>query len=148
MKLNRYFILGIIAVSLILLGYGLSVSQENASKEQPPLIAEPQVQWLWGEVVSVDPQINSVLVKYLDYESDTEKEMLITTDAKTVYDNAKALADIKIEDALSIDYIVTGDGKNLAKNISVEKPEVTETLPPEEAMPAAPGNASAPQPAE
>ncbi len=150
MKFKRYFILGIIAAGLILLGYGLSVSQESADKEQPVLASEPEVQWLWGEVVSLNPQTNSISVKYLDYETDTEKQMLITADDKTAYENVKSLADLRIQDNVSIDYIITDQGKNIAKNISVEKPEATEAIPPEEegAMPDASNNTIAPQVAE
>jgi len=148
MKFKRYFILGIIAAGSILLGYGLSVSQEGAAKEEPAAVSEPEVQWLWGEVVAVNPQDNSVLVKYLDYETDTEKEMLISVDAKTIYETVKSLAEIKIQDALSIDYIITAEGKNIAKNISVEKPEYTEVIPlKEEGLPQAGANTTAAQPA-
>ena len=83
---------------------------------------EPDVLWLWGDVVSVDTDKNEVTVKYLDYESDTEKEITVGVNDKTVYENIKFLGELKAQDTVSIDYSAA-DGKNTAKNISVEKPE-------------------------
>ncbi len=126
-------------------------SQEQPISGNPTASpGETEIQWVWGEVISVDAPNSSVTVKYLDYETDSEKEMVILTDAKTTYENIQSVAEIKPADTLSIDYVVTIEGKNLAKNISVEKPEdVTPgteekaaeagteavTQPPEEEMP-------------
>ncbi len=90
-----------------------------------------EVQWLWGEVVSVDNVKNQLVVKYLDYDADQEKEITITTDASTAFENARQLLDIKPQDTVSIDYTVNADLKNIAKNISVEKPEAEPTMPSE-----------------
>jgi hypothetical protein len=86
-------------------------------------VLEPEMQWLWGEVVSVDPSKNVLVVKYLDYEADAEKEMSLSVDEKTTFENSKSLDEIKPQDTVSIDYMSAGEGKVLAKNISVEKPE-------------------------
>lgn len=92
---------------------------------QPPAPQdESEMQWVWGEVVSVDPQSKAVVVKYLDYETDQEEDMTINVDDKTVYDNLKSPDDILPKDTLSIDYIVTSDNLNLARNISKEAAEV------------------------
>jgi uncharacterized Zn finger protein len=63
------------------------------------------------------------LVKYLDYDADQEKEMAINVDEKTIYENVKSIDEIKPQDTVSIDYIVSPEGKNIAKNISIEKIE-------------------------
>jgi hypothetical protein len=42
-------------------------------------------------------------------------------DDKTGFENVGSLAQVQPQDTLSIDYKVTADGKNTAKNISVEK---------------------------
>lgn len=92
---------------------------------QPPAPQdESEMQWVWGEVVSVDAQNKAITVKYLDYETDQEKDMTINVDDKTVYDNVKSLDGIAPKDTLSIDYIVTADNLNLARNISKEAAEV------------------------
>ena len=127
-----------VAASFIFLSAGLGLCQE-AEVEQggavPEVQAEEDAQWVWGEVVSVDAAANTVVVKYLDYETDQEKDISVSVDAKTTYENASALSDIKVKDTLSIDY-VTVNGKNIAKNISVEKPDMETTAPAASDMPA------------
>ena len=86
-------------------------------------IEEPDVQWLWGEAVSLDTQKNELVVKYLDYEIDQEKEITIIANDGTTYENIESFNQIKPNDTVSIDYIVNPVGRSLAKNISVEKPE-------------------------
>ena len=102
---------------------------EAATPAQPVEEAktEPEIQWVWGEVVSTNPINNELLVKYVDYDTDSEKEITIGTDDKTTYENAKSIDEIKVGDSVSIDYAISADGKNLAKNISLEKPEVVST---------------------
>jgi hypothetical protein len=91
---------------------------------------EPEIQWVWGEVVTVDLQNKTVFVKYLDYESDQEKEMGVAADDKTTFENVASVDELKPKDTVSIDY-VSVEGKNIAKNISVEKLE-TQQAPPTE----------------
>ncbi len=116
MKYRIFFILGIVS-SLIFTGAIASFAQEQA--------AELEAQWLWGEIDSVDIQRNEVTVRFLDYDTEQEKEVNISVDEKTTYENANFLLDIKPSDVVSINYLVFPDGKNLARNISVEKPETT-----------------------
>lgn len=133
------FILGIILALILISGVSVFSQEPTATNTE----AEPETQWLWGEVSSVDVQKKEILLKYLDYETDQEKEITIAVDEKTTFENAKSLEDIEPQDDLSIDYTVTSDGKNIAKNISLEKPETEEALPaPQEPAPqeSAPGN--------
>jgi len=147
--MKKCLMLGI-AVCLVLLNTGFSLAQEGTTAEQAPkptteqapettteqasASVEPEIQWLWGEVLSVDATNKTILLKTLDYETDSEKEISMNIDDKTTYENVNALDQIKPQDTVSIDYIVTTEGKNIAKNISVEKPEGTqraqeETIP-------------------
>lgn len=136
MKIKISLVLGI-AAFLILINQPLIFSQEYVAPEQLMAPEQPaqenpsdlEVQWLWGEVVSVDAASQQIVVKYLDYETDTEREMSIGIDDKTTYENIHSIEEIEPLDTLSIDYIVTSDGKNIAKNISAEEPESLETLP-------------------
>ncbi len=109
-----------ITVSSILVLSGITSAQQEVPGEASGV---PDVQWLWGEVVSVDTAKSEVLIKYLDYESEQEKQVTVATDDKTTFENVDSLAKIKAADTVSVDYVVDKDGKNLAKNISVEKPE-------------------------
>ncbi|MDD2679327.1 MAG: hypothetical protein PHO03_00795 [Candidatus Omnitrophica bacterium] len=119
----------IIAGLLILLNAGLAFSEEQPEAQAPALAAsqeknEPDTQWVWGEVVSVDAQNKTLTLRYLDYDTDEEKELAITVDNLTGYENIKSLEEIKQKDSVSIDYI-SSDGKNTARSISLEKPEIT-----------------------
>jgi len=103
------------------------IAQIVPGREEPT--EGPELQWVWGEVVSVDAANNQLSIRYLDYETDAEKEMLVGVDDKTTYENAKAVAEIKPQDTVSIDYVVSAEGKNTARNISVEKPDMGEEFP-------------------
>lgn len=131
MVLRKSIILAIVAFSIILISSNTVFSQEEEKVIEGPAIqetpSEPEVQWLWGEVVSVDANNNEVAVKYLDYENDTEKEIAIAVDEKTIYENIESISEIKPKDNVSVDYIVSENGKNIAKNIIVEKPESQQT---------------------
>ncbi|MBP7836089.1 MAG: hypothetical protein KA022_01265 [Candidatus Omnitrophica bacterium] len=119
-------ILGIAGLCFIL-NTGLALSQEPPEAQDSALAAaqeknETDTQWVWGEVTSVDAQEKVLTLKYLDYDTDEEKELLLAVDDLTGYENVKSLEEIKVKDFLSVDYI-SGDGKNTARSISLEKPE-------------------------
>lgn len=150
MKSKIGLVLGI-TVSLILIGVSSTFSQEQALEEpekQAALQAEPELLWLWGEVVSVDPQKNEILIKTPDYETDQEKEIAISADEHTTYENVASLSEIKPSDTLTIDYTVSLDGKNIAKNISVEKPEIDPIPLPESILETTPETAPEAYPEE
>jgi len=84
---------------------------------------ESDAQWLWGEVSNLDLQNKLILVKYVDYETDKESEIAITVNNSTVYENMKVITDLKQNDPVSIDYIVSAEGKNIARKVSLEKEE-------------------------
>ncbi len=122
---KRIFLaLGITALVLL-------VSQSAFCQEAGPAqqaVGQDQTQWVWGEVSAVDTDKGELSVTYLDYDTDQEKKITISTDEKTVYENIKALSEIEQQNAVSIDYVVSGE-KNIAKNISVDKTDEIE--PPE-----------------
>lgn len=123
MKGKISLILGM-TFSLIFISAGLLFSQE----QEIPSQSEADIQWVWGEVASLDLTTKQMVVKYLDYETDGEKEMSIIVDDKTIYENVKSIEEIKSLDIVSVDYIIDPKGANIARNISVEKPEGQETL--------------------
>lgn len=131
MKARMIFVLGAISF-LVFTNRSLTFSQESQGNiERGGVISdstlEPEMQWVWAEAVSVDSQKKTVLVKYLDYETDQEKEITIDIDDKTTYENINSIDSIQPKDVLSIDYMLNPDGRNVAKNISVEK---SENMPP------------------
>ena len=139
MNAKKLFI-PVIIVSLIFIATKAVLSQEVAPKadaaedaieaQNPvtegaalPEDKENETQLIYGDVINLDPENKTVLVKTLDYETDQEKEVSIATDEKTTFENIKSLDEMKPNDTVSVDYIVTAEGKNLAKNLSLEKPE-------------------------
>ncbi|MCU0650613.1 MAG: hypothetical protein MUC52_00060 [Candidatus Omnitrophica bacterium] len=112
MSAGKYIFVIAVAACALLTGTAVSRAQENL---------EPQ--WLWGEVETVNAQAKTLQVKYLDYDTDIEKELTLATDEKTKYENVKGLEEIKPQDTISVDYVIGSDGGNLAVDISVEKLE-------------------------
>jgi len=102
------------------------LQQEFPEEALPPVDLDSDIQWLWGEVLSGDFQKNELVIKYVDYDTDIEKEVVVMVSDKTTYENVKSLLEIKPRDMVSIDYTVDSQGRNIAKNISVEKPEAGE----------------------
>ncbi len=126
---NKIILAAGLAVSLLSTSAILAFSQEQAPLNAPASDsqAESDTQWLWGEVVSIDAPKNMLLVKYLDYDTEQEKEMVISVNDKTAYENVKSVIEIKLHDAVSIDYVLGAGGMNLARKISIEKPEDIDT---------------------
>jgi len=96
---------------------------------------ETDLQWAWGEVTNLDNQAKTITLKYLDYEIDQEKEMVLAVDEKTTFENIKDFNELKLKDTLSIDYIVGADNLNIAKHVSFEKPDISSSVAPETAVP-------------
>ncbi len=120
--------IGLIGVAVLsLLSAGIIFGQEAAT--------EPDMQWAWGEVVSVDSANKTITVKSLDYETDQEKEISVTIDEKTTFENVKSLDEIKALDAISIDYTIDADGKKIAKAVTIEAPMDKEAAQEESAAP-------------
>lgn len=129
MRRKKGFILWLSAAFIIFLSPNFNYAQETHPAET---LIEPEAQWLWGEVVSVDADTRQLAIKYFDYETDAEKDITVNTDEKTTFENVKSIIEIKPFDTLSVDYIVSADGKNIATNISVEKAESGSDIPKEE----------------
>jgi hypothetical protein len=127
MRFKKYAVPGVIMIFMLLGCLGTSFSQDGII-QGPPLedsVQAPDVPWIWAEVVAVDPQANQLVVRTVDYEKENnaEKEMVIAVDDKTTYENIKSLSELKAGDTVTIDYIAESSMRNIARNISLEKPE-------------------------
>ncbi len=102
-----------------------SDSQETQVKDESAAagLEETETKWLWGNVVSVDKGNNEIVLKTMDYDTDTEKEVKMKVDDKTVYEEVDSLDAVKQDDILSIDYIVSHEGENIASVVILEKAE-------------------------
>ncbi len=124
MRLLKSFLFQVIVLSL---GFGLAFAQ--GEDEVKTLNQEPQVldlKWVLGEVTNIDLENKVISVKYLDYEDSEEKNISILIGSDTTFENIKSLEEIRPQDYLSLDYVFTQDGKNVAKNISLDKPKTVE----------------------
>lgn len=126
MRLNKYIIL-VILMLFMNTSYIFGVEQ---SVVQGPVEPEPEVEWILGEVTSVDIPNKRIIVKYFDYDNDIEKEITITVSEQTTYNEINSIGQLKPQDTVSVDYITDRQGLNLAKNISLEKEEETPGLTP------------------
>lgn len=142
------FVLVVAALFLFFSPLGLAQEGEVMPPAQPEVsnvAAEApvpgQVQWVWGEIITIDTQNKAVTIKYPDYDTNQEKEMDIAVDAQTTYSNVNSFEELKPKDAVSVDYTVDAGGKATAKNISVE---VMDSQPLQDVAPAA-DDAAVPQ---
>jgi len=105
------------------------IDQAVITSDQQPTQKETDMQWAWGEVTNLDNQANTFTLKYLDYEADQEKDLVLVVDEKTTFENIKDFNELKLNDTLSVDYMVGENNKNIAKNISFERPDVLSPAP-------------------
>jgi hypothetical protein len=136
--IKRRLILSVIFYfAFVGLVFALNGSQGGAAETvSGPVDQSSEAQWVWGEIVAIDAAKNELTVKYLDYETDQEKELVLLVDEKTSFENARALSEIKPQSPAGIDYIIDNEGKNIARNISIENMEGlnSEGQPLQEAM--------------
>ena len=143
--------ISIIAVNFVAFAEEVPVVGSDSAviaSDQQSVVAQEKsdTQWAWGEVTNIDSQAKTVTIKYLDYEADQEKDLILVIDDKTTFENIKGLDELKIKDTLSIDYTTGPDNRNIAKNISLEKTDALSDVPAQTAkeepksveMPAAP----------
>jgi len=125
--------IGIMATTQIVFAEEAAVAPADpagiTANQQVSLPKDSDMQWAWGEVTNLDNQAKTVTLKYLDYETDQEKDLVLTVDAKTTFENIKGFDELKLKDTLSVDYAVGLDNNNIAKNISFEKPDVSSSAP-------------------
>ncbi len=139
MSLSKFIILFGFAIVMIVTTGRIVFAEEAAvaptdsvvitSDQQAISSKETDMQWAWGEVTNLDNQANTVTLKYLDYETDQEQEMVLVVDEKTTFENIKDFNELKLKDTLSVDYMIGADNKNMAKNISFEKPDISSSAP-------------------
>jgi hypothetical protein len=123
-RVRIFLCLSLVLFIGVALGFAQDEGEAEAVKQESK---DSDVQWFWGEVVSIDLKNNVVIIKHLDHEDNQEKESPISVDSGTVCENFKSLEEIKPLDFLSIDYVINSDGKNVAKNINLDKPKESQT---------------------
>ena len=103
-----------------------SAPAANAEKAQAIVVPAPanekKTEWVWGEVVSVDPANKQIVIKHLDYESYEEVQTTLIINEKTLFENVTDLTGIKAGDHITVDYNIEGKN-NIADLVVVEKGE-------------------------
>lgn len=128
----------------------VSPMSENEPAQAPETATEPQAGpvskekelAIYGEVQSVNAQLNSMTIQYYDYDSDEEKTVDLLVGKDTKLENANSINDVKQGDWVDVTYALSGE-KNIAKTIAVEKEE--EEKPPVTATEETPQTETAPE---
>jgi len=132
MRLKTALILTVVSC-FMLIGVDYVFSQGEPAQDQAgqEVKSEQRTQQFSGEVVSVDAQNKTLVLKHLDPETSQEQAVNVCVDEKTSYQNVESIAGINEKDNLNIDYIVDAEGKNMAKVVNLKKQEasVPETAP-------------------
>ena len=101
---------------------------------------DENISWVWGEVKNVDYISSKFNILYMDYQTDDEKELVLTVNQDTKFEGINDFNSLKAGDTVGIDYFSDADN-NIAKNISVEKleepsevssPEASSSIQPDE----------------
>jgi hypothetical protein len=129
-KLVRVYFGVVFGILFLVLMAKPDFAQQEAVLNVAASSTDPEIQWVLGEVISTDTANNKLVVKFLDYEAEIEREITVEAAGDTVYEGTTTLADIKPKDTVSIDYIAQ-DEKNIAKKVSVQK---TDTETPEDLL--------------
>ena len=115
MRKNYLLLIVMIATFLILINANVIFAQwELVGRE-----AEAQIQRISGYVIEFNPQNKTIMI---GSSIGGEAEKAIAVDEKTIYEDFKSIEDIKeLKDTarLDIDYIVSQDGRNIARRIRV-----------------------------
>jgi hypothetical protein len=141
MNFNKFvFLFGFAIITMTITGKIIFAEEAMIASTDQAVVAlnqqsdaqkESDMQWVWGEVTNLDNQAKTVTLKCFDYETDQDKELVLVVDEKTTLENIKDFNDLKLNDALSVDYIIGADNKNIAKNISFEEPDTSSPALPE-----------------
>ena len=94
---------------------------EPAAEEaaQPVPAAADETEFSYGTVKSVTA--DQIVVSEYDYDTDKDVDVTYSVPAGTKFENVATLAEIKVGDAVDIDFL-TKDGQKTAAAITVEKP--------------------------
>jgi hypothetical protein len=111
-----------------------TVTEEEAQAEEgipTQEVALEDTLWVGGEVIGVDSSAGTISVSYYDFESDELNDIDIVVTGQTEFEGVNSLSGIESGDYVDVDYVVSPEGKNVARLIAVEKldiyPEELET---------------------
>lgn len=143
---NKLLTAGLI-IGAMCVGYGVLgfCQQEVPVPIDENIISETgsvdeNISWVWGEVKNVDYISSKFNILYMDYQTDDEKELVLTVNQDTRFEGINDFNSLKAGDTVGIDYFSDADNA-IAKNVSVEKleepsevssPEASSSIQPDE----------------
>jgi hypothetical protein len=105
----------------------LVLSEELAPEKAVEEVSAPQIDFLWGHVVSINTENGTILIGYNDIETNQDKQANISVTKDTVLENVTELKEIAPGDSASIDYTLSPSQDMIAKSIWIEKPQQNES---------------------
>ncbi len=121
MKNKITFSIAILAICFLSLPLAFAQNQVQSSDFQQSAPSD-EVLWVWGEVKAIDQGQSAVTISYIDYQTEEDRELIISVPQETKFENISGISGLKVGDTVSVDYVAK-DGKNTTKHISVEKIE-------------------------
>ena len=80
----------------------------------------------YGEVLSVTQ--DQVMVREFDYATGEEKDVVYYISASTTFDTVESADQVKPGDLIDVEFILSPDGRNIAKEIFVDSIEDYEEM--------------------
>jgi len=87
---------------------------------------EDQFFYSYGEVLSVAQ--DQIMVREFDYATGEEKDVVYYITADTLLDSVESVDQIKSSDLVDVEFMVSEDGKNIAREILVDRIEDYEEI--------------------
>ena len=87
---------------------------------------EDQFLYSYGEVLSVAQ--DQIMVREFDYATGEEKDVVYYITADTILDSVESVDQIKPSDLVDVEFMVSEDGKNIAREILVDRIEDYEEI--------------------
>ncbi len=82
---------------------------------------EDQFLYSYGEVLSVAQ--DQIMVREFDYATGEEKDVVYYITADTILDSVESVDQIKPSDLVDVEFMVSEDGKNIAREILADRIE-------------------------
>ena len=87
---------------------------------------EDQFFYSYGEVLSVAQ--DQIMVREFDYATGEEKDVVYYISADTILDSVESVDQIKPSDLVDVEFMVSEDGKNIAREILADRIEDYEEI--------------------
>jgi len=113
----RYFLSGF----ALILCFCLALTPINSVAQE-----EDQFFYSYGEVLSVAQ--DQIMVREFDYATGEEKDVVYYISADTILDSVESVDQIKPSDLVDVEFMVSEDGKNIAREILVDRIEDYEEI--------------------